>query len=156
MVAAKGVPVAELPIALQEGLVNVSFLIITAMVNRMGLIASASVGVVEKLIVFSMLPITAVSAALSVMTAQHDGAGLMKRARHRLRLAIGLSLVFEFACLLLSQWIPGAMVDLFTADPQVIAQGALYLRSYSLDCVLVCFVFCMNAFSAAASIPSSR
>ena len=90
MVAAKGVLTAGLPIALQEGLVNVSFLIITAMVNSMGLIASAAVGVVEKLIVFSMLPTTAVSAALSAMTAQHDGAGLMKRARHCLRLAMGL------------------------------------------------------------------
>ena len=153
MVAAKGVLAAGLPIALQEGLVNVSFLIITAMVNSMGLIASASVGVVEKLIVFSMLPTTAVSAALSAMTAQHDGAGLMKRARRCLRLAIGLSLVFGCACLALSQWNPGAMVGLFTADPQVIAQGALYLRSYSLDCVLVCFVFCMNAFFSGGGHP---
>lgn len=144
--AAKGVMAAGLPIALQEGLVNISFLVLTAMINSLGLIASASVGVVEKLIVFSMLPTTAFSAALSAMTAQHYGAGLMDRARHCLRLSIGLSLLFGMGCLLLAQWNAPALVGLFTADPQVIAQGALYLRSYSLDCVLVCFVFCMNAF----------
>lgn len=44
-----------------------SFLVLTAMINSLGLIASASVGVVEKLIVFSMLPTTAFSAALSAM-----------------------------------------------------------------------------------------
>lgn len=144
--AAKGVLAAGLPIALQEGLVNVSFLVLTAMINSLGLIASASVGVVEKLIVFSMLPTTAFSAALSAMTAQHYGAGLMNRARHCMRLSVGLSLVFGIGCLLLSQWNAPGMVGLFTGDPQVVAQGALYLRSYSLDCVLVCFVFCMNAF----------
>lgn len=144
--AAKGVLSAGLPIALQEGLVNVSFLIITAMINHLGLIASASVGVVEKLIVFSMLPTTAVSSALSAMTAQHQGAGLMTRARQCLRLATGLALVFGLTCLILAQWNAPALVGLFTTDAQVIAQGALYLRSYSMDCVLVCFVFCMNAF----------
>lgn len=144
--AAKGMLSAGLPIALQEGLVNVSFLILTAMINSLGLIASASVGVVEKLIVFSMLPTTAFSAALSAMTAQHYGAGLMDRARHCMRLSVGLSLVFGTGCLLLAQWNAPAMVGLFTNDPRVITVGALYLRSYSLDCVMVCFVFCMNAF----------
>ena len=144
--AAKDMLASGLPIALQEGLVNVSFLILTAMINSMGLVASAAVGVVEKLIVFSMLPTTAFSAALSAMTAQHYGAGLMVRARRCMRLAIGLSLVFGFACLALAQWQSPALIGLFTADREIIAQGALYLRSYSLDCVLVCFVFCMNAF----------
>lgn len=144
--AAKGVLAAGIPIALQEGLVNVSFLVLTAMINGLGLIASASVGVVEKLIAFSMLPTTAFSAALSAMTAQHYGAGLMERARRCLRLSVGLSLLFGVACLLLAQWCAPALVGLFTGDARVVAQGAQYLRSYSLDCVLVCFVFCMNAF----------
>ena len=146
LVAAKGVLSAGLPIALQEGLVNVSFLVITAMINRMGLIASAAVGVVEKLIMFSMLPATAFSAALAALTAQHFGAGLMGRAKRCLGLAIGMSLLFGMACMLLAQTNPASLVGLFTTDPQVIAQGSLYLRSYSIDCVLVSFVFCMNAF----------
>jgi Na+-driven multidrug efflux pump len=41
------------PIALQDALINVSFLIITVIVNQMGVIASASLGVVEKIIVCS-------------------------------------------------------------------------------------------------------
>lgn len=151
--AAKGVLAAGMPIALQEGLVNVSFLIITAMLNSMGLVASASVGVVEKLIAFSMLPTTAFSSALSAMTAQHHGAGLMIRARKSLKTAVGLSLSFGFACFLLAQCNAPALVGLFTSDSSIIGQGALYLRSYSLDCVLVCFVFCMNAFFSGGGHP---
>lgn len=40
------------PLELQSVLVNISFLIITIIVNQMGLIASASLGVVGKLMEF--------------------------------------------------------------------------------------------------------
>lgn len=151
--AAKDALAAGLPIALQEGLVNVSFLIITALINGMGLVASASIGVVEKLIAFSMLPTTAFAAALSAVTAQHQGAGLMDRARRCMHMAIGLSLVFGIACFLLAQWNAPMLVGLFTADPLVIESGAWYLRSYSMDCVVVCFVFCMNSFLSGGGHP---
>ena len=151
--AMKGIFAAGIPIALQEGLVNVSFLIITSIINGMGLIASASVGVVEKLIVFSMLPTTAFSSALAAMTAQHHGAGLMDRARKCMSIAIGLSLCFGIACFLLAQWNAPALVGLFTTDLKVIESGAWYLRSYSLDCVIVCFVFCMNSLLSGGGHP---
>ena len=65
------------PIALQDALINVSFLLITVIVNQMGVIASAALGVVEKIIVFAMLPPMAVSSAVAAMTAQNYGAGLI-------------------------------------------------------------------------------
>ena len=52
----KKIMVLGAPIALQDALINISFLIITVIVNQMGVIASASLGVVEKIIVFAMLP----------------------------------------------------------------------------------------------------
>ena len=67
------------PIALQDALINVCFLIITVIVNQMGVIASASLGVVEKIIVFAMLPPMAISSAVATMTAQNYGAGLIRR-----------------------------------------------------------------------------
>ena len=135
-----------LPIALQEGLINVSFLIITAIVNTMGVTASAAVGIVEKLIVFSMLPTTAFASSVSAMTAQHYGAGLLHRARSGLKYGIFLSVLLGLPFFLCSQWKGELLLRLFTADPDVIRAGVSYLRSYSLDCILVCFVFCMNAY----------
>lgn len=142
-----------LPIAAQEGLVNVSFLLITAVVNGMGLVASAAVGVVEKLIVFSMLPSTAFAAAVAAMTAQNYGAGLLGRARVGLRVGIGLSLMFGVTFFLCAQINGPGLVSLFTNDPAVILEGARYLRSYSFDSMLVCFVFCMNSFFSGSSRP---
>jgi len=67
---AKKVMTLGAPIALQDALINISFLIITVIVNQMGVIASASLGVVEKIIVFAMLPPMAISSAVATMTAQ--------------------------------------------------------------------------------------
>ena len=153
-VAARDILAAGLPIALQEGLVNASFLVVTAIINHMGLVASASVGVVEKLIVFSMLPTTAFASAIAAVTAQHRGAGLMGRARRCLAVGILLSLAFGGVCFLAAQLAGPGLVGLFSRDPRVMAAGARYLRSYSLDCIVVCFVFCMNAYFSGGGRPA--
>ncbi len=71
-----------LPIALQDGLINISFLLITTIINTMGLTASAAVGVVEKVIVFAMLPPTAFASAIAVMTTQNMGAGKIEEHKN--------------------------------------------------------------------------
>lgn len=135
-----------LPLALQDALVNVSFLIITAIINTMGLIASASVGVVEKLIVFAMLPPSAFASAVATMTAQNTGAGRPDRAAKALRYGIGFSLIFGVLVCLYSQLFPQTLTAIFSRDQEVIGAAALYLKSYSIDCILVSFVFCMNSY----------
>lgn len=134
------------PIALQDALINISFLIITVIVNRMGVIASASLGVVEKIIVFAMLPPTAIAAAVSTMTAQNYGAGLVRRMTRCLYCGIGMSLVFGLSVCLYSQFCPETLTGIFTKDAAVIDMAAKYLRGYSLDCIMVSFVFCINSY----------
>lgn len=62
------------PLGLQSVLVNISFLIISIIANQMGLIASASLGVVEKLMGFLMLPAIALGSALASLIALNVGA----------------------------------------------------------------------------------
>ncbi|MCJ7856903.1 MATE family efflux transporter [Lachnospiraceae bacterium NSJ-143] len=142
----RGILSIGIPIAMQEMFVNISFLIITAVINSMGVTASAAVGVVEKLIMFSMLPTTAFASAVSAMTAQNIGAGLTDRAKKCMYSGVVLSLVFGIACYILAQVNTEIMISIFTSDKEVMYQGTLYLKSYSLDCIIVCFVFCMNTF----------
>lgn len=134
------------PIALQDALINVSFLIITVIVNQMGVIASASLGVVEKIIIFAMLPPTAMAAAVATMTAQNYGAGLIQRMSRCLYSGIGISLVFGVSVCVYSQFLPETLTGIFTNDPAVIEMAAGYLRGYSIDCVIVSFVFCINSY----------
>ena len=135
-----------LPLALQDALVNISFLVITSIINGLGLIASAAVGVVEKIIIFAMLPPSAFSSAVATTVAQNMGAGYPQRARRSLWFGVGFSLVFGVLFCIYSQFLPDSLTSIFSKDPEVISSAGDYLRSYSIDCILVSFVFCMNSF----------
>ena len=81
------------PIALQDLLVSISFLVILAIVNSMGVIASAGVGVAEKLCAFIMLVASAYMQSMSAFVAQNMGAGKPERAKRALLYGIGTSLM---------------------------------------------------------------
>ena len=134
------------PIALQDLLVNFSFLLITVIVNGMGVVASAALGVVEKLIVFAMLPPMAISSAVAAMTAQNYGAGLRVRMNRCLYAGIGMALVFGVSVCLYSQFLPDTLTGIFTRDSRWVQMASGYLRGYSIDCIMVSFVFCINAY----------
>ena len=113
------------PIALQDALINVSFLII---------------------IVFAMLPPITISSAVATMTAQNYGAELIQRMNKCFLSGIGFALVFGLSACLYSQFLPETLTAFFTKDPAVVAMAAEYLRGYSIDCVIVSFVFCINSY----------
>lgn len=144
--AAKRILKVGAPLALQSASVHLSFLIISAIINTMGLIASAAVGVTEKIIAFAMLPPDALAAALAAMTAQNIGAGKPHRALEALKWSILLSLAEGLAVCAFVNLFPGVLPAIFTKDQQVIQAAGLYLRTYSLDCVLVSFVFSFNNY----------
>lgn len=134
------------PVALQDMMATLSFIIITVVVNLIGLEQSAAVGVVERLIGFAMVISVAFMSALAVFAAQNMGAGNRDRARRGMWLSIAVSLgltLFFFGAM---ELIPSWLMRIFTTDPAVIHHGVLYLRTYSLDTLLVCLVFCMNGF----------
>ena len=134
------------PIALQNCLIGISFLIITKVVNQMGLTASAGVGVVEKLIEFLMVPAIALGAAVAAMSAQNFGAGEFARAKKCLHGGIAISLTFAVFISIFC-WFQGILLTgLFTTDPEVAQAAALYLKTYSLDCLMVSFVFNINGY----------
>lgn len=134
------------PLALQDALVNISFLLITVIVNGMGLVASAAVGVVEKIIIFTMLIPTAFAAAVATMTAQNMGANKPERAIEGLKFGIGYSLIWGILICIYCQFLPYTITSIFTKDAEVVTAAAMYLRSYSFDCMLVAFIFCMNSY----------
>lgn len=88
-----------------------------------------------------MLPPMAISSAVATMTAQNYGAGLIQRMNKCLLSGIGFALIFGLSVCLYSQFLPETLTAFFTKDPAVVAMAAEYLRGYSIDCVVVSFVF---------------
>lgn len=134
------------PLALQDALVSLSFLIITAIVNTMGVTETAAVGVVGRLLGFLFIPQTAFAAAISTISSQNIGAGKPERSFKSLYYGIGFSVIYSIIMFVYSQINPESLVSIFTSDINVIKGGAIYLKSFSYDYVLVSFVFSFNTF----------
>ncbi len=134
------------PIALQDLLVGLSFLVILAIVNTLGLTASAGVGVAEKVCAFIMLIPAAFMQAMSAYVAQNHGAGKNDRAERGLRIAILVSTAFGAVMFWAAFFHGDLLCAVFARDAEVIAAGFDYLRAYGIDCLLTCFLFCFIGF----------
>ena len=135
-----------IPIALQDLLVSISFLIIMAIVNSIGVVASAGVGVAERLCGFIMLVPSAFMQSMSAFVAQNYGAGRMDRAVKALRYAIATSFICGVILGYCAFFHGNVMSSVFSKDSQVIAASADYLRAYAIDCLFTAFLFCFMGF----------
>ena len=102
-----------LPIAFQDILVSISFMGITAIVNSLGVIASAGVGVAERLCGFIMLVPSAFSQAMSAFVAQNMGAGQPRRARQALLCGVSASFAVGVVMFLLAFFCGDVLSTLF-------------------------------------------
>lgn len=135
-----------LPIACQDGFIQVSFLVITAIANSRGVEIAAAVGIVEKLITFLFLVPSSMLSTISSVGAQAVGAELYGRARRVLftGMAIAVSIGAVFAVSF--QFISMDVLSAFTSNQEVVKFGAQYLRAYIIDAVLASIHFCFSGY----------
>lgn len=134
------------PVALQDLLVNISFLALIAIANAMGTIASAGVGVAEKLCGFVMLVPSAYMQSMSAFVAQNIGAGQARRAARALRCGVATSLAAGFIMGWFTFFHGDILVGLFVDDAAVIAAAWEYLKAYAIDCLFTSFLFCFVGY----------
>ena len=135
-----------LPIALQDLLVGISFLVIMAIVNSLGLIASAGVGCAERVCAFIMLVPSAFMQSMSAFIAQNAGAGKMDRARKALYTGMFMALAVGVFMAAGSFFFGISLAGIFTKDHEVAYAAAQYLKAYSIDCMLTPIFFCYIGF----------
>lgn len=136
-----------LPIALQDALVSISFLVLLAIVNALGLTASAGMGVAEKLCAFIMLVPSAFMQSLSAFVAQNVGAGEHGRARR----AVAYGMMASFGIDLLIAWLAffhgEALAAIFGGGHrEVVLAAADYMKAYAIDTLMVSFLFCFLGY----------
>ncbi len=134
------------PVALQELLVGISFMVIQGVVNGINLYASAGVGVSSKVTAFIMLVPSAFMQSMSAFVAQNIGAGERKRAKKALFYCIASALSIGVVMFLLSFFKGDLFASLFAESPEVIEAGALYLKAFAIDCMLTPFLFCFLGY----------
>jgi putative MATE family efflux protein len=134
------------PIALQDFLVGISFLIILSIVNSLGVLVSASVGVAEKVCAFIMLVSSAFMQSMAAFVSQNCGARKYRRALKSLRIGILISFSIGVVMFYITFFHGDVLADIFSNDPEVISSAWDYLKSYAFDCMLTAVFFCCIGF----------
>ena len=142
------------PIAMQDGLIQIAFIIITVIANRRGLNDAAAVGIVEKIISFLFLVPSSMLSTVSALGAQNIGAGKPERARLTLRYAACIAICFGVCMMILMQFAAEPVVSLFTDSAQsdgaeVIRLGGQYMRGYVWDCIFAGVHFSFSGYFCA-------
>lgn len=137
------------PVALQDGLIQIAFILITVIANLRGLTDSAAVGIVEKLISFLFLVPSSMLSTVSAIGAQNIGAGDYGRAKQTMWYAIGIAVGFGVIVSALFQFIAEPVVGLFTPDEGVISAGGQYMHGYIFDCLFAGIHFCFSGYFCA-------
>ena len=135
-----------IPIALQEFLVGVSFMVIQTVVNSINVTASAGVGVAEKVCAFIMLVPSAFSQAMSAFVAQNIGAGYKDRALKALKCGIITSFCVAMVIGSFTFFRGSLLASIFTKDLEVIEQAFQYLKAYAVDTFLTAILFCFIGY----------
>ncbi len=137
------------PVAFQDGFVQISFILITIIANNRGLNDAAAVGIVEKVIGFVFLVPSSMLSTVSALAAQNVGAGKHDRAAQTLRYAILTCLCFGLAVGIAVQFTAGNIVAIFDSTPAVVEAGSQYIRSYIWDCMFAGVHFSCSGYFCA-------
>ena len=137
------------PVALQDGFIQIAFIIITVIANRRGLDTAAAVGIVEKIISFLFLVPSSMLSTVSALGAQNIGAGKPERAQRILRYAVMITVAFGIIISVIIQLIAGPVVGLFTENTRVILLGSQYIRGYIFDCIFAGVHFSFSGYFCA-------
>lgn len=137
------------PVAVQDGFIQIAFIIITIFANKRGLTDAAAVGVVEKLIgIIFLVPSTMLS-TVSSLSAQNIGAKKHDRVQKILLYSTIITVIYGVIMAVLMQFFAENAVGLFTNSADVMVLGGQYMHSYVWDCVFAGIHFCFSGYFCA-------
>lgn len=138
-----------IPVAVQDGCIQIAFMIITVIANHRGLDDAAAVGIVEKVISALFIVPSSMLATVSALSAQNFGAGKPKRAAGILRYATVITCVYGLIVTVVAEFTAERILGIFTADAIVILAGSQYIRGYILDTIVAGIHFSFSGFFCA-------
>lgn len=133
-----------IPTSIQNVATSASFLFLTALVNSLGVMASAAVGAVGKLNGFAILPGVAMSTSVSAVSAQNIGAGKFDRAAKTMLVGMAIATGISLLIFFLVGAFPAQCMRLFGSDPEFIQNGVDYIKAFKYDYLVAPLCFCFN------------
>lgn len=131
--------VLAIPIALQNMLASCAGLVDTAMVARLGDIATSAVGIGGKWSTLIQMITFGFCSGGSVLISQYWGAGERREVRRAYSLGLSLCLLVAVVYMVLAACLPYQMMCVFTNEEAVRAAGAEYLGTVCWGAVPLAF-----------------
>ncbi len=138
-----------IPVAVQDGFIQIAFIVITVFANRRGLNDAAAVGIVEKIIGIIFLVPSSMLSTVSALSAQNIGARKHDRAKQTLKYSLVIAVSFGIAVTIFMQFAAEGATSLFSGNSEVIKLGGQYMRSYVWDCIFAGMHFCFSGYFCA-------
>lgn len=136
------------PVAIQDGCIQIAFIIITIIANSRGLNDAAAVGIVEKMITAIFIIPSTMLATVSALSAQNIGAKDYGRARTVLKYAVIITTLYGIIVALIVECVAPTLLGLFTKDTTVILLGVQYISSYIIDTIFAGIHFSFSGYFA--------
>lgn len=137
------------PVAMQDGFIQIAFIVITIIANRRGLNDAAAVGIVEKIIGILFLVPSSMLQTVSAISAQNVGAGQHDRARLTLRYASIMAVIWGLGAVVVMYLDARPFIGLFSADAEVTLLGSQYMQGYVWDCIFAGIHFSFSGYFCA-------
>lgn len=138
-----------IPLAIQMSVVNISYLLITGMINVYGINVAAASGIGLKISTFTAMPCWAFGQAVTTMTGQSIGAKKIERAVKTVKEGLKLSIISIIIMNLFVQIFSYQIISAFNENTEVIKEGILYLRiCCSFNGVFYAVMYIYDSFAA--------
>ena len=144
-----------IPMAVQQAVINLSYVFVTAWLNSYGATIAAASGVGLKISTIAGLPCWGIGQAISAAVSQSIGAGNPKRAiafaRSGCLLAIAVTVGIQIVVQLGAEW----LVSLFGESNRELSEAAvLYLRvTCSVNGIFYASMYALDSFALASGAP---
>jgi len=130
-----------LPAGLQQTMVALGMVVMSSIINTFGPMVVAAFGAAGRLDQFAFLPAMTLSQSVSALVGQNIGAGKDERVRETVRWTSLMVTGISLAVTALVWLLPFPLLRLFTVAPEVLAEGARYLRIVGLSYVFLGLMF---------------
>src|SRR5690606_27798023 len=122
-------------------IVSFSMIVVASIVNTFGPTVVAASGAAGRLDQFAFLPALSVSLAVSALVGQNLGAGKFERVKEIVQWSVLLVLVITGLITLVALLKPAILIQIFTNEPEVLAEGSVYLRIVGLNYIPLALMF---------------
>jgi Na+-driven multidrug efflux pump len=130
-----------LPAGAEFGLMAVYLFVVYAVSRPFGAAAQAGFGIALRVVQAGFMPVVALGFSVAPVAGQNFGAGFPDRVRDTFKTAVMLAAAVMLVLLAICQVAAAPLIRFFSADPQVIAVGAEYLRIVSWTFVFSGIIF---------------